>query len=95
MAEETVLEQAMALLPGRGAKKKRASATAMRNRQLGAIQKKLAAVAKNVEKLAYQIEAEGKKRAGNRGSKKPTARKSPARTPPTKKPPKRSVKSLQ
>ena len=89
MADETIIEQAMALLPGRGARKKRASAAATRQKQLEAIQRKLAAVAKNVEKLVGQIKAEEKKAAGKKTSKKPTARK--ARKPATKKPVRRSA----
>ena len=43
MADDTIIDKAMALLPGGGAKKKRANASAARHKQLGAIQKKLAA----------------------------------------------------
>ena len=76
MADETIIEKAMALLPGGGSTKKRGtSAAATRNKQLAAIQRKLAAVAKNVEKLTGQIKAEGKKAAGKKTTKKPTGRK--------------------
>ena len=37
MADETIIEKAMALLPGGGSTKKRASAAATRNKQLAAI----------------------------------------------------------
>ena len=90
MADETIIEKAMALLPGGGSAKKRASAAATRNKLIGAIQRKLAAVAKNVEKLAGQIKAEGKKAAG-KTSKRPPPKRPPARKTPTRKPGRRSA----
>ena len=82
MADETIIDKAMALLPGTGAKKKRASASEARHKQLGAIQKKLAALSKNVEKLAATIAADAEKAVGSvTGKKKPAAKTTPAKKP--------------
>ena len=88
MADETIIEKAIALLPGTGgSKKKRASASATRHKQLGAIQKKLAALSRNVEKLAVTIAKDAKKAVSPKPSaKKPATRKTPARKPSAKKP---------
>ena len=79
MADETIIEKAMALLPGSGAKKKRASAGAARQTQLGVIQKKLAALSKHVEKLAATIAADAKQAVSSRPAAKKPAAKKPAR----------------
>lgn len=87
MADETIIDKAMALLPGSGTKKKRATAGAARHKQLGAIQKKLAALSKNVEKLAATIAADARKAVSSKPAvKKPAARKAPAKKPAAKKP---------
>jgi hypothetical protein len=87
MADETIIDKAMALLPGSGTKKRRATAAAMRQKQLGAIQRKLATLSKNVEKLAATIAADAKKAVpSRRAGKKPPTRKAPARKPGAKKP---------
>jgi hypothetical protein len=46
MADETIIDKAMALMPGRGSGKKRISASAARQKQLAAIQKKLATLSR-------------------------------------------------
>ena len=62
MADETIIDKAMALLPGQRRRRRSVpSAHAARQKQLGAIQKKLAALSKNVEKLAATIAADAKK----------------------------------
>jgi len=86
MADETIIEKAMALLPGSGSKKKRASASAARHKQLGVIQKKLAALSAHVEKLAATIATDAKKAVSKPTAKKPAARKTPGRKPAAKKP---------
>jgi hypothetical protein len=60
MADETILDKAMALIPGVGTPKKRKLA-ASRQAQLAAVKKNLAKLAKDVQKLATMIEREGKK----------------------------------
>lgn len=88
MADETIIDKAMALLPGSGAKKNRASASAARHKQLGAIQKKLATLSKNVEKLAATIAADAKKAVSAKpAAKTPDARRTPARKPTAAKKP--------
>ncbi len=88
MADETFMERAIALLPGSDSgKKKRASASAARHKQLGAIQKKLAVLSRNVEKLAATIAKDAKKAVSSKpAAKKPATRRAPARKPAAKKP---------
>jgi uncharacterized protein YlxW (UPF0749 family) len=98
MADETLIDKAMALLPTGRTAKKRPSAAAVRQKQLTAIQRKLATLARNVEKLAGQISAERKKAAtAKKASKNPAAQKASARKPVARKPaasaPKRRGKS--
>jgi hypothetical protein len=76
MADESILEKAAALIPGVGSGRKKSSA-AQRHKQLQAIQRKLATLAKDVEKLASHI-AEDARDA--------VTRKAPARRPAAKKP---------
>lgn len=86
MADKTIIDKAMALLPGTGTKKKRVSAHAARQKQLAAIQKKLGTLSKRVEKLAATIAADAKKAASAKpAGKKPAARKAPARKTTAKK----------
>jgi hypothetical protein len=75
MAEDTIIDKAMALIPGVGGTKKKSSA-AQRHKQLQAIQKKLAALASDVEKLAVHVADEAKNTV--------TGRKAPAKKPASK-----------
>ena len=77
MADETIIEKAMALLPGSGGKKKRASASEARQKQLAAILKKLASLSAHVEKLAATIAAD----AEHAVKSVTPAKKAPARKP--------------
>jgi hypothetical protein len=76
MADESILEKAAALIPGVGSSRKKSSAT-QRHKQLQAIQRKLATLAKDVEKLAVHIADD---------ARDAVTRKAPARKPAAKKP---------
>jgi len=78
MADETIVDKAMAMLPG-GTRRK--SASDARKKQLAVIEKKLATLAKDVEKLAALIAADAGKALAGRGGKKPAGGKAPARKP--------------
>jgi len=86
MADETIIDKAVALIPGVGASKRKTTA-AQRHKQLQAIQKKLATLARDVEKLAAHIADEAKDAVGARpAARKPAARKPAARTAAATKP---------
>jgi hypothetical protein len=79
MADETIVDKAMAMLPGG---RKRNSASDARKKQLAVVERKLATLARDVEKLAALIAADaGKALSGRGGGKKPTVPKAPARKP--------------
>jgi hypothetical protein len=84
MADETIIDKAMALIPGVGGAKKKTSA-AQRHKHLQAIQKKLAALASDVEKLAAHVAEEakdvvtGKKAPAQKAAAKPAAKPKPAK----------------
>jgi hypothetical protein len=87
MADETIIDKAIALIPGVSPKKRRKPAKtkpADHRKHLSAIQKNLAALAKDVEKLATVITGRAKaaKKAVARGpAKRVPKRKSSARKP--------------
>ena len=91
MADETIIDKAIALIPGVGGSKKKSSA-AQRHKQLQAIQKKLATLASDVEKLAVHVADEaknavtGKKTPAKKPASKPAAKAAakPARAPARK-----------
>jgi hypothetical protein len=98
MADETLIDKAIALIPGVGGPakkrkpaKKRAGSSAS---TLATVQKQLAALVKHVEQLAGLVKSEGKKAPAKKApakraaAKKPAARKAPAKraAPAAKKP---------
>jgi len=89
MADETIIDKAMALIPGVGGAKKKTSA-AQRHKHLQAIQKKLAALASDVEKLAAHVADEardavsGKKAPAKKAAATPTPKPKPAKAPASK-----------
>ena len=90
MAEESMLDKAMALLPGVGSTKARAKPKSHAQR-LSAVQKSLAKLAKDVEKLSGIIASQVKKAppATKRAAKTPAARKTTARKTAARKSPAR------
>ena len=94
MADETILEKAVALIPGVGSSKSKKLTAAQRHKQLLAIQKKLQTLAKDIESLADHVAEEvksalpGKKSGGTAARKPATAKKPPAakKAAPAKKP---------
>lgn len=89
MADESILDKAAALIPGVGGGKGKADS---RRKQLEAIHKKLAALAKDVEKLAATIATETKDAGRKSAAKKPVAKagtaapKASSKAAPTKTP---------
>jgi hypothetical protein len=78
MADETIVDKAMAMLPGG---KKRKSMADARKKQLAVVEKKLATLARDVEKLAALIAADAGRALSGRGGGKPAVPKAPARKP--------------
>lgn len=82
MAEESMLDKAIALIPGVSPAKKRrssaASAAATRRKQLATVKANLAKLARDVQKLATMLGGEGKKAA-------PAKRRAVAKTSVTRK----------
>ena len=89
MADETILDKAVALIPGMGSSKSKKLTASQRHKQLQAIQKKLAMLAKDIEALADHVgeevkEALGKGKpagASSASRKAPSAKTSSARKP--------------
>ena len=85
MADETIIERAMSILPGSRPRKKSTPLAATRKKQVADIQRKLAALTRDVGKLAGLIAGTDTKKASSR----PTTRKSAARKARSSKPAKR------
>ena len=77
MADETLVDKAMSFLPGMSSPKKRAPSAASRKKQVGDIQKKLAALTRDVAKLVTLV-------ADGSGTKTATRTKKPAGKPSQK-----------
>ena len=87
MADETILDKAVALIPGIGSSKSRKLTPAQRHKQLQAIQKKLATLAKDIEALADHVAEEAREAlARGKPASGAPARKPAGKPAATKKP---------
>jgi hypothetical protein len=92
VADESILDQALSLIPGMGTKTKRTPRAPSREKQLSSIQTSLAKLTKDVEKLAKFIG--GKSTSSKSAPGKRTSAKTRKRSAPTaKRPVSRIVKA--